>query len=341
MPVGVVEFTEPMEALSCAVLNGGVSTASCAFVMQVPKDYRCDDPDADVRRVRDELGLPSDALGMMTAAEVDYVFNVKSCAYRGTEASVFATAGLSNHVIAGEELLDYGERSMVSLRRAREMRAGTINIGVVSSVPLTMEGKVNLMIPLVEAKSVAMAEHGFRETGTTSDAMAVFSPVGEDRVTWTGTGSDIGIAAARAVSAAVGYALDVRNEHPIPIPPEGILERTGLTPEDLRRMSGSDMPPEAYLESLRGIVSSPDMGAVLDGAWFIADRADSLAADGRPELSDLIIGSIARMAGTTPAPDGCLMDRAIDTVARGAGGRRWPAARSAPWCRSSPCGRPT
>lgn len=341
MPVGVVEFTEPMEVLSCAVLNGGVSTASCAFIMQVPKDYRCDDPDTDVRRVRDALGLPEDSLGMMTAAEVDYVFNVKTCSYHGTEASVFATGGLSNHVVAGEELLDYGERSMVSLRRAREMRAGTINIGVVSSVPLTMEGKVNLMIPLVEAKGVAMAEHGFRETGTTSDAMAVFSPSGEDRVSWTGTGSDIGIAAARAVSAAVGYALDVRNEHPIPIAPEGILGRTGLSPDDLRRMSGSGLSPEAYLDSLRDVVSSPDMEAALDAAWFVADRADSLAADGRPELSDLVVADIARMVGTSPAPDGCLMDRVIDTIARAAGGRRWRAARYVRWCPSSPSGRRT
>lgn len=113
---------------------------------------------------------------MMTAAEVDYVFNLKECSVEGYEAAAFATAGLSNHVIAGEDLVDYEENSRISARRAEEMRAGTINIGIVSSVPMTIEGKINLFIPLVEAKGVAMAEHGFAETGTTSDAMAVFSP---------------------------------------------------------------------------------------------------------------------------------------------------------------------
>lgn len=341
MPVGVAEFAEPMEVLSCAVMNGGVSTASCAFIMQVPKDYCCDDPDKDAIRVRDALGLPSDALGMMTAAEVDYVFNVRSCTFNGAEASVFATAGLSNHVVAGEEIRDYGGRSLVSLRRAREMRAGTINIGVVSSVPMTMEGRVNLMIPLVEAKCAAMAEHGFRETGTTSDAMAVFSPIGSDPVSWTGTGSDIGIAAARAVSAAVGHALDVRNEHPIPIGLDGIMERMGLGPEDLRRMSGTGIPADGFRDALRGIAERPDVAAALDAAWFIADRADSLSDDGGPELSDAIVDGMARMVGGSPVSDGCLMDRVMGTIARRAGGLRWRAALSARWCRSSRYGPQT
>ena len=103
---------------------------------------------------------------MMTAAEVDYVFNLKECSVEGYEAAAFATAGLSNHVIAGEDLVDYEENSRISARRAEEMRAGTINIGIISSVPMTIEGKINLFIPLVEAKGVAMSEHGFAETGT-------------------------------------------------------------------------------------------------------------------------------------------------------------------------------
>ena len=32
---------------------------------------------------------------MMTAAEVDYVFNLKECSVEGYEAAAFATAGLS------------------------------------------------------------------------------------------------------------------------------------------------------------------------------------------------------------------------------------------------------
>ena len=200
MPVGVVHLTERMEALSSAVLNGGDSVVSAVFIMQVSKNYDHPDPAAHADAVRRELGLPEDSLGMMTAAEVRHVFNVRDVGFEGAEVTAIATAGLSNHVVAGEVLDDYDEKSAVSAMRARAL-AGTINICVVSPVPLSTAGKVNLMIPLVEGKSVAMAEHGFLETGTTSDSMAVISPIGEGRVDWTGTGSNIGIAAARAVSA--------------------------------------------------------------------------------------------------------------------------------------------
>ena len=170
MPVGVVHLTERMEALSSAVLNGGDSAVSAVFIMQVSKNYDHPDPAAHADAVRRELGLPEDSLGMMTAAEVRHVFNVREVEFEGMEVTAIATAGLSNHVVAGEVLDDYDEKSAVSAMRAKAL-AGTINICVVSPVPLSTAGKVNLMIPLVEGKSVAMAEHGFLETGTTSDRL--------------------------------------------------------------------------------------------------------------------------------------------------------------------------
>lgn len=330
-PVGVVRFSQPMEALSCAVLNGGQTVVEAAFIMQVPKDYNCDNPRIDAIRVRDALGLPEDSLGMMTAAEVDYVFNIKECSFDGIDAAAFATAGLSNHVIAGEVLTDYDEKSLVSARRAREMKAGTINIGVVSSVPLTIEGKINLFIPLVEAKSVAMSEHGFPETGTTSDAMAVFSPIGEDRVSWTGTGSSIGIAASRAVSAAVGYALDVRNEHPSPISPWRVLEKMGLDRDGLRAMSGTGMGPEEYAESLESLFSDEEVRTLTDLAWSIADRADSMAQDGDDSELRLVLGTASRILGAQAPEEGSLMDCLISMISRRAGGLRWPETLSRRW----------
>ena len=207
MGVGVVRFTQVMEALSCAILNGGNRRSSSFFIMQVNRDYSNDDPASDAARVRDVLGLPEDSVGMMTAAEVEHVFSIAVGECNGTEVTAIATAGLSNHVVAGDLLENYPERRIVSDSRAAHL-AGTINIAILSPVPLTEEGKVNILIPLVEAKSAAMADRGYRETGTTSDSMAVFSPVGGERISYTGTGSDIGIAAARAVRSAVGQARD-------------------------------------------------------------------------------------------------------------------------------------
>ena len=313
-------FREPMEVLSSAVLNGGSATASAAFIMQVPKNYSHPDPREDAERVRIALRLPVDSVGMMTAAEVDHVFNIKAASFQDVEVEAFATAGLSNHVVAGEFLDDYEEKSIVSARRASEMLAGTINICVVSPFPLTTEGKVNLFMPLVEAKSVALAEHGFRETGTTSDSMAVFSPAGEGGLGWTGTGSSIGIAAARAVTAAVGFALDERNEHPAPMRPYRILSRIGVDADAMRSISGTSRDPEDFSSRLDDLLSRDDVAAAMDIIWFSADRADSLAEDGDELPTEVLLGTLSRLLGTEPPSEGSIIDRMVTMIATKAGG---------------------
>ncbi len=284
----MITFTEPLEVLSCAVLNGGSSVAEAAFIMEVPKDFDCDDYMGYIRSVRDALGLPDNSVGMMTAAEVDYVFNVKTSTFRGTEATAFATAGLANHVIAGEELLDYEAKTEVSIRRMNALRPGTINIGVISPRPLTTEAKVNLMIPLVEAKTLAMRRQGYLETGTTSDSMAVFCPKGDCRESWTGTGSDIGIATARAVIDSVGWALRKRNEHPMPLEPREALERMGLTEEYLYSSSDKSLSREEFGKRLDEVLSDQKVAAALNLAYTVMYRADSMADDGNTDCQKIL-----------------------------------------------------
>ncbi len=319
--VGFVRFTETLEVLSCAVLNGGSSTASALFIMQVPHDYRTDDPMEDAVRVRDALGLPEDSVGMMTAAEVDHVFNVQESTFEGFHAVAVATAGLSNHVVAGDVLDDYPEKSIVSARRGNALQAGTINICVLASEPLTEEGRVNLFIPLVEAKSAAMADSGYRETGTTSDAMAVFSPIrDEGRITYTGTGSYIGIATARAVREAVGYALRARGEHPLMMSPTDILDRMGVGPEDLYDRSGTDLDRETFYSNVRGILDRDEVVAALDLVWTMCRRTDSLDTDGDPRQATLLVSVLSDLLDVTGTYEGPLMDRVIDMISRKAGG---------------------
>lgn len=271
MPVGVVRFKERMDVLSSAVLNGGLSMASAYFIMQVPKNYMTDDPRSDAERVRVGLGLPEDTVGMMTAAEVDYVFNVKAGVHDGLEVEAIATAGLSNHIVAGEELEDWEGRFRISQGRAARMMAGTINIAIVSPIPLSVAGMVNLMIPLVEAKSAAMSDRGFRETGTSSDSMAVFSPIGEGRADYAGTASSVGIAGARAVRAAVGHALATRFEHPVPEDANRVMDRLGLR---------SILVDEHGEERTREMLSEDSTRMAVDIMYHLSRRTDSLIGDG-------------------------------------------------------------
>ena len=311
--VGCVRFSEPMEVISCAVLNGGSRVAGAFFIMQVPRDYDSDDPEADAVSVREAMGLPEDSVGMMTAAEVLHVFNVAEAEFGGISVSAVATAGLSNQVVAGDVLDNYPERRVVSDRRASHL-AGTINIAVVSPVPLTEEGRINMFIPLVEAKSAAMADRGYRETGTTSDSMAVFSPIGDGRVTYTGTGSDIGISAARAVRSAVSAALEARDEHPVMEEPFRLLRNAGY---DLSRISELAGVPEGDAESnLRANLSVPEVRALLDLVMFAADRADSMAVDGSPWERDLLMGLIERITGSRPDGAGGALEAVVTALSQ-------------------------
>ena len=85
-PVQVIRFTHKMDVLSSAIYNGGRLHTDCILIMQVAKDYESDDPHHDVQEIVDILKLPKETVGLMTAAEVEYVFNVTHAEYEGHEA---------------------------------------------------------------------------------------------------------------------------------------------------------------------------------------------------------------------------------------------------------------
>lgn len=325
-PVGIAVFDSPMECLSSAILNGGRTRASAFFIMQVPKDYMTDDPGAHAARVRDGLGLPEDSVGMMTAAEVDYVFNTAAGERDGVRVEAVATAGLSNHVVAGEILDNWPYRHELSLARGRRMLGGTINVAVISPSPLTEEAMVNMFIPLVEGKTVALNHAGYYETGTTSDSMAVFCPSEGEKVRYCGTGSSIGIAAARAVRKAVGYALVKRLEHPVPEPPMDLLGRLGYR-EELMAAARSRGRDEAQAEGyLREYLSDPDITALVDLAFFTSFRADSMAADGHAGARELVDTMALSVLGSRLDPALGVMDGLVSLLCKGI----WMAEPSLP-----------
>ena len=231
--VAVIRLSEKMEVLSSAVLSGGTAFTDHIMIMEVPKDYIHDDPVLHASQVRDGLGLPEDTVGFMTAAEVRYVFNAKETVYENTSAFAAVTAGLSNQVIAGEVITDWEKRHRLSLERSARLLAGTINIIGVSPYPLALEAKVNIMIAMTEAKTVAMNTLGYRETGTTSDAIAIVSPSGKDRMTYAGTGTSLGIAMARSVRDCVVTALKTRGDYPVVGTFSDILASKGISRKKL------------------------------------------------------------------------------------------------------------
>lgn len=233
LATAVVYLTEKMEVLSNAVKNAGHTETDTIFITQVPHKYVTNDPIVDIDKVMERYDLPSDSVGFMTAAEVKYVFSTNETDHDGVTTFAAVTAGLSNHVVAGELIEDWEERYRISQERYRMLVGGTINIIGISPFPLTLPAKINLMIPMTEAKSAAMAILGYRETGTTSDALAVVSPIGENREDYAGTGMPLGISMARSVKAAVISNLVKRGDLPEMGTFVDVLRKKGISKEDM------------------------------------------------------------------------------------------------------------
>lgn len=229
----IIRFTEKMEVLSSAPQNGGHAVTDTVFIMQVPHDYVSADYLADLRNKTEQYSLPKDSVGFMTAAEVKYVFTDCEKTVDGATVYVASTAGVTNCVCAGNMMEDWEHRKARSAEIYHRLIGGTINTVVVSPLPLTDAAKINLMIPIVEGKTLAMRDLGYEETGTTSDAMAVVSPIGDDRCEFTGTGTPLGMAAAQGVRETVAGCIRSRGESPEPLDSLAMLERKGVTKDML------------------------------------------------------------------------------------------------------------
>ena len=226
--VAVIELSERMDVLSSCFHNGGLTDTENIVIIQVHPDYCSDDPVKDAQKVLEKLGLPPDTVCFMTAAEVYQVFTVERVNHKGFDCLALVTAGLSNQVVAGEEITDWEERKKISVIRhnliAELYPPGTINIIGVVSQPMTDPAKVNSFIAMTEAKSAAMHDLGYKETGTTSDAIAIVCPKNGEVQHYAGTGFGFGLSLAKAVRSAVRKSLIKRHDFPIDMNDEEIEE---------------------------------------------------------------------------------------------------------------------
>ncbi len=173
----------------------------------------------------------------MTAAEIRKAIAVAEERYHGVHAIAVVTAGVVNAVMAGELLPDSTVRKLT--------KPGTINIVVAVDAPLEPEGCANAIITATEAKSAAMFERGIRGTGTTSDAVAIVSPLGKG-TKYAGTATDVGIAIARAVRKATSESIRKWKLVNPPMDFLSLLERKGVTIDDLWAMA-IKLPPRSLL----------------------------------------------------------------------------------------------
>jgi adenosylcobinamide hydrolase len=197
-----IRFPLKVRTLASTILNGGLGSTDSVLMVQVPMHYDHADPVAHLRQLVSELGMPSDTVCFMTAADLHRAFSAEEVWHNGTSAISLVTAGISNSINAGES----SREGMVPHRQV-----GTINIVVITDKPLEDCGLANAIMTVTEAKTAALRDHGVPGTGTTSDAVLVVCPQDGERCAWSGTGSDHGISMAMAVRRGVGSSISKWN----------------------------------------------------------------------------------------------------------------------------------
>jgi adenosylcobinamide amidohydrolase len=194
------------------------------LMMQVEEGYDNREPENDMAEKLERLGLEGHTIGFMTAAHIHKALTMAEVEYHGVKAVAVVTAGVVNAIMAGELLPDSILRKL--------NKPGTINIVVAVNVPFEDAGFANAIITTTEAKSAAMFDRGVRGTGTTSDAVAIASPIGKG-TKYAGTATDVGIAIARAVRQATGESIRKWNLANQAMDLLSILERKGVGMDEL------------------------------------------------------------------------------------------------------------
>jgi adenosylcobinamide amidohydrolase len=221
-----VELKSPHRVLSTCAVNGGiredvrwlVNYQSCEGAAHAARaaHLKMVGPAGAQREVCEELGLPLDSAAVMgTAANVQYT-SLACEQFQEFEVTVFATAGVyGNAAMAGDPALWL--ETPQGWKRVEEP-AGTINLIVLTSVPLTPGALARAAITVTEGKSAALARlcvpsrySSELATGTGTDQLCIAAPIDENQQQFTGTGPHsklgelLGISSRNAVLEALRW----------------------------------------------------------------------------------------------------------------------------------------
>ena len=185
----VVDFRGQRRCLSCAVLGGGLRSATHWLNVQVPRGYGRVDPDVHLAEEARARSLdPEHVIGMLTAADVS-----AARTRRSGPATAHATVGIGQPLAAAGKL------------PRRIPRIGTINSLVLVDAALTDAALVAAVQTATEAKAQALADagigavnHGGTATGTATDSICVAALPG---------GTEPFAGPATAVGAAIAAAM--------------------------------------------------------------------------------------------------------------------------------------
>ena len=191
-----------LKVLSSAALGGERRQTRFIINHTVEKSYNCDNPDRDLARLAEKIGLGEDVLGLMTAVDIRHTV-VRSGVKKDLVVAAVCTAGTGNACSAGIPV--FTDENAAA--------PGTINIVVLIDGNLTEAAMVNAVITATEAKTRAMFQADIRlpdgnmATGTTTDAIVIACTGRGKLLTYAGAATSLGYLVGLTVYRAVAQGI--------------------------------------------------------------------------------------------------------------------------------------
>lgn len=207
----VVSSNGPLYTLSSALLGGGIGYRRHLVNAQVGHGYVCFDPQEDLKRRVEELGIDAaETAAMMTAADVGRVVEGFASGDQ-FRLHVFVTAGVGNAARAGH--------SSRQKKYPGYYTPGTINIIAVIDGRVSDAALVNAVQTVTEAKAAALQDLAVPDvldrtvtaTGTTTDSVMVAATQEASYAgvhLYMGVATELGDALATTVYQSLQVALE-------------------------------------------------------------------------------------------------------------------------------------
>ncbi|MFC7129087.1 adenosylcobinamide amidohydrolase [Haloferax chudinovii] len=235
---GVCRLVRPNTRWLSTGYAGGESRGDAAFNVTVPEGWPETDLDAYVARRLSAAGFDERGPTLLTGVGQEHARRA-----RFGPVEVVATAGVSNpaELPMASGPSDRGDASPASDAAAGDDRGdrgdpvGTVNVFVGTSRSLEPGALANLVAVAAEAKAATLLAH-CGAPGTTTDAVVAACDPAGDRVTFSGSATEVGNAARVCVRDAVRASLDSRYDaEPMP---RGVGEaRYGVVADDRATVS--------------------------------------------------------------------------------------------------------
>jgi iron complex transport system ATP-binding protein len=200
----VITTPQPFKVLSSAVVGAGFQWATHFVNRHVPKHYRCDDPEAEMKQyLQSHSFAVHRTIGMMTAVYLEDAVWIKS-SEEEVALFVMVTAGVGNAVDAAKAWE----------KRETAEGIGTINVFIFIDGQLNEAAFVQAMMTTTESKVKALYDAHVLDpethtlaTGTSTDCIAIASSQTGRLFEYAGTATPLGKAIGRFVYEATTEAL--------------------------------------------------------------------------------------------------------------------------------------